>query len=381
MNIKLNYISLFSCAGIGCYGFKLENFECLSTIEINKKRLDIQKYNNKCNKDQYYIDKDITLDFTLNLLDNNLKNKKLDVLIATPPCQGMSEMNKNKKDSDIKRNSLVVKSIEIINKYLPKIFIFENVKTFLKTNCIDIDNNLKSIKQAINYNLNKNYNIEFKIINFKEYGSNSSRNRTLVIGIRKDININPLDLYPKKQKIKTIKECIGNLSSLKKGEIDNNDILHFSRKMNDRHYLWMKNTPINKSAFNNTNKNYIPHLIDNNGNRKEMNNGVKGKFTRLNWNKTMECIHTRNDSPNSQYTIHPKDTRVFSIRELMILQGINKNFKWCNQSYKELNNLSLENKQKWLKKNERLIRIVIGESVPTIIFQQIAKNIKEKLND
>ena len=224
-------------------------------------------------------------------------------------------------------------------------------------------------------------NIEFKIINFKEYGSNSSRNRTLVIGIRKDININPLDLYPKKQKIKTIKECIGNLSSLKKGEIDNNDILHFSRKMNDRHYLWMKNTPINKSAFNNTNKNYIPHLIDNNGNRKEMNNGVKGKFTRLNWNKTMECIHTRNDSPNSQYTIHPKDTRVFSIRELMILQGINKNFKWCNQSYKELNNLSLENKQKWLKKNERLIRIVIGESVPTIIFQQIAKNIKEKLND
>ena len=38
--IKQNptYISLFSGAGIGCYGFKLENFNCISTVEILEKR-------------------------------------------------------------------------------------------------------------------------------------------------------------------------------------------------------------------------------------------------------------------------------------------------------------------------------------------------------
>ena len=42
------YISLFSGAGIGCYGFKKEGFDCVSTVEILEKRLKFQKYNNKC---------------------------------------------------------------------------------------------------------------------------------------------------------------------------------------------------------------------------------------------------------------------------------------------------------------------------------------------
>ena len=36
------YISLFSSAGIGCYGFKMEGFECIATNEIIERRLGIQ---------------------------------------------------------------------------------------------------------------------------------------------------------------------------------------------------------------------------------------------------------------------------------------------------------------------------------------------------
>lgn len=39
------YISLFSSAGIGCYGFKLEGFECIATNELITRRLEIQKFN------------------------------------------------------------------------------------------------------------------------------------------------------------------------------------------------------------------------------------------------------------------------------------------------------------------------------------------------
>lgn len=38
------YISLFSSAGIGCYGFKLEGFECIATNELITRRLEIQKF-------------------------------------------------------------------------------------------------------------------------------------------------------------------------------------------------------------------------------------------------------------------------------------------------------------------------------------------------
>ena len=41
----LTYISLFSSAGIGCYGFKSEDFYCVATVEILEKRLNIQAGN------------------------------------------------------------------------------------------------------------------------------------------------------------------------------------------------------------------------------------------------------------------------------------------------------------------------------------------------
>lgn len=36
---KLTYISLFSCAGIGCYGFKQASFDCIATSELIERRL------------------------------------------------------------------------------------------------------------------------------------------------------------------------------------------------------------------------------------------------------------------------------------------------------------------------------------------------------
>lgn len=81
----------------------------------------------------------------------------------------------------------------------------------------------------------------------------------------------------------------------------------------------------------------------------------------------------------SQNTVHPVDDRAFSIHELLLLMNIPNNFKWSEISEEELNNLPLEEKQQFLKENEANIRECIGEAVPTIIMQKIAKNIKEVL--
>jgi len=36
---NLTYVSLFSSAGVGCYGFKQENFERITTCELLDKRI------------------------------------------------------------------------------------------------------------------------------------------------------------------------------------------------------------------------------------------------------------------------------------------------------------------------------------------------------
>ncbi|WFQ90683.1 type II restriction modification system adenine/cytosine DNA methyltransferase subunit [Mycoplasma feriruminatoris] len=68
INNKPTYISLFSSAGVGCYGFKLEDFECIATNELLEKRLNIQKLNNKCKYNSGYIKGDITLKETKDLI-------------------------------------------------------------------------------------------------------------------------------------------------------------------------------------------------------------------------------------------------------------------------------------------------------------------------
>ena len=95
-------------------------------------------------------------------------------------------------------------SLLITKKILPKFFVFENVLSFLKTLCEDSDGQLISIEKALYKNLLSSYFISSQVINLKNYGSNSSRTRTLIIGARRDLDINPTDLFPDKNKAKTI---------------------------------------------------------------------------------------------------------------------------------------------------------------------------------
>ena len=383
----MTYISLFSSAGVGCYGFKLTGFECIATNEILTKRLKIQSFNNKCRYKTGYIYGDITnsqvkkkLFNEIDLWKEKYKIKNPDVITATPPCQGMSVAN-HKKNNEKSRNSLVVESIKITKEVLPGFFIFENVRAFLNTICTDIDGTDKPIGEAIKLNLGGNYNILSKIINFKEYGSNSSRTRTLVIGVRKDIqNITPFDIFPKRKKPKTLRQLIDDLPSLTEmGEISK-DIFHSYRVFDKRMLPWIENLKEGQSAFENKDHSRIPHRIING--IKVYNKSKNGdKYARWFWDKEGPCIHTRNDILASQNTVHPSDNRVFSIRELMRMMSIPKRFEWSITKTTELNKLSELEKRTFLKKEELNIRHCLGEAVPTGVFESIASNIKNALNN
>ena len=78
-----------------------------------------------------------------------------------------------------------------------------------------------------------------------------------------------------------------------------------------------------------------------------------------------------------QNTIHPQDDRVFSVRELMRFMSIPQDFQWTDKTLNELNKLNECEKQNFIKQNDINIRQSIGEAVPTVIFNQIAKNIKK----
>ena len=381
----LNYISLFSSAGVGCYGFNQENFKCIATCEIDPKRIEIQKNNQICQNPEQYITGDIQETQIQDRIFNNVrvykeKNniKDLTLLIATPPCQGISVAN-HKKKNELNRNSLIVESFKITKKIKPKFFIYENVQSFLKTLCTDIDGELIQIQDAMNKNLLQDYFISSKVVNLKNYGSNSSRTRTIVIGVRRDQKINPERLFPEITKPKIIKELIKKFEKLDKfGEISK-DIYHSFRPYDKKMLPWIEKLKEGESAFDNKDNFRKPHqIIDNKIIINKKKNGDKYKRNYL--NQVAPCIHTRNDILASQNTIHPKENRVFSIRELMQFMSIPNDFKWSDIKEETLNSLTLEDKKKFLKKNELNIRRCIGEAVPTKVFNNIAKKIKDLSN-
>lgn len=382
---KPTYISLFSCAGIGCYGFLDAGFECIATNELIERRINVQKCNHKCKYESGYICADITKQETKDALYEQIALwkkkegvKRVDVLIATPPCQGMSVANHKKSDTEIVRNSLVVESISIIKEIQPRFFIFENVPAFMKTVCTDVDGVDKPIAQAIEQNLGPDYSYTSKVINFKNFGASSSRQRTLVIGVANDYadEVSPYELFPDMVKEKTLREVIGHLRALKTfGEIDANDIYHAFRVYPEHMRSWIANIGEGESAFDNKDDINKPHqIIDGKLVINQQKNG--DKYRRQIWDKVGPCIHTRNDQLASQNTVHPSDDRVFSIRELMMMMTVPSSFKWVTEDECELNKLSDEQKLVFLKKHEINIRQSLGEAVPTAIFNAIAKKIK-----
>ena len=95
---------------------------------------------------------------------------------------------------------------------MPKFFIYENVQSFLDTYCADTNGELVPIKIALNNNLLGDYFISSKVINLKNYGSNSSRTRTIVIGTRRDQKINPEELFPSFKKTKNVRQLLKNFN-------------------------------------------------------------------------------------------------------------------------------------------------------------------------
>jgi len=383
------YISLFSSAGVGCYGFKMEGFECIATNEWIERRLNIQKANKKCKYESGYICGDITKSETKDKLYTEIdlwrkkeNVKRVDVLIATPPCQGMSVANHKKSDTEIVRNSLVVESIKIIQKVKPRFFIFENVPAFMKTVCTDVDGIDKPIADAIENNLGKDYSYTSRVINFKNHGACSSRSRTVVIGVSNDYadEVSPFELYPDLKAERTLREVIGSMRPLREmGEIDANDIYHAFRSYPEHMRAWISDLAEGQSAFENEEDRKKPHQIVNG--KIVINQQKNGdKYRRQFWDKVGPCVHTRNDQLASQNTIHPGDDRVFSIRELMMMMAVPESFMWSEYDLDTLNALTVEEKRAYLKKEEIKIRQSLGEAVPTIIFKEIARKIKHVLS-
>ena len=355
----LKGLSMFANVGIAETYFHEEGIDIVVANELLPDRA---KFYEHLHPNTKMICGDITDKAIFDKVLNESLKEKVDFIMATPPCQGMS-LN-GKKDPNDKRNYLIIYAVEMIKEIKPKYVLLEIVPQLLKTNLV-INKKKKLIPEYIHNELDKDYNIKFKVLNTMNFGVPQSRSRCFTIMVRKDVK-NDWDFPAPEDKIITLREAIGDLPSVEPliredgntAKIDFSNY-HYPPVHSRKHVEMMKHTPTGKSAFEN--EYYYP--------KKDNGERIKGgayAYMRMSWDKPAPTITQNNGVISSFTNVHPgrllkdgtySDPRVLTIKELLIVTSLP--LDWSIPSWA----------------SEQLVRKVIGEAIPPLITKKIVANI------
>lgn len=353
MKKRLTGLSLFASAGIGETYFKEVGIDIKVANELLEKRADLYR---AINPETTVVCGDITKDEVFSKILASCP-KKVDFILASPPCQGMSVAGKNRCQKTMEadeRNYLITYVVKAIKATNPDYILVENVPALLKLE-LQYAGKYRTVLDILQYEFGDQYEIDSMVVDSADYGVPQTRLRAIIKMNRKGKKWSwPL----KKDKI-TVRDAIGHLPSLEAGE--RSEIKwHFARKHSKDNILWMKHTPTGKSAF--SNPVYYPQKKD--GTRVK---GYESSYRRIRWDAPAPTITIRNDCIASQRNVHPgrllpdgtySDARVLTPLELMLLNSLPADWNIPDDT------------------PELLIRQCIGESIPPLMLKEIVRGIE-----
>lgn len=352
---RIKAVSLFSSAGIGELLLKNTNVDVIAANELLPKRAECYSH--------FYPETDmhcgdITLDETQDYMVEAAKKGGAKMLIATPPCQGLSTLGKNKKQIHYekdKRNYLILSALSIIDRCDFDYVLIENVPRFLEM-YFPYENDYFRLEEILNKKYADRYIIEVRVLNAKDYGICQSRPRAIIKMYKPDKKWS----WPTTEAGIPLRDVIGDLPSLESGEASEIP-WHFAKKHNNRAVLALKHTPTGKSAI--ANEVYYP--------KKEDGTRIKGfhnTFKRMVWDQPCPTRTTFSGSMSSHNNVHPgrllpdgtySDARVLTLLETFIVSSIPNDVDFPKSS------------------TDTFIRTVIGESIPPKLMMKVIEKIGE----
>lgn len=416
-----NAISLFCSSGIGDLGLRANGITTVIANELLPDRMELF-HNNfpeaKCFQGDIWELKDKIIQYY-----NDNYDEPPFMILATPPCQGMSSNGMGKMLSDYRkglrpkmdpRNRLIIPAMEIIKSLQPEWVILENVALMSNTLILDEEDNLVNIIDYIKKQLQENYVGKPEVVDVADYGVPQHRRRLITVLTR---NHAGKEYYKKHNKLipdythssddtfftkhwVTLREAIGDLPELRaeKGKNkDKNNPLHKVPLLDEKKLFWLDNTPEGATAFNNQcinpkcmyqgnkthgashdedgiNKSHTdtplycekcgallprPWVEDKKTGEKRLMKGFVSAYKRMSWDEPASTLTQNFQYACSDNKIHPSQTRVLSLYEGLVIQTI------ADYDY------SFKINGKLVK--DGIIRDTIGESIPPKVTDMICK--------
>lgn len=380
-NKKMKILSLFANIGVAEAYLKDIGFDVVLANELIERRAILYS---KIYPETHMICGDITSKSIFREIVDDANYYGIDIVMATPPCQGMSTVGQQLED-DV-RNRLVCQVIEVVKAVNPKYVLIENVPAFLSTE-IQVADERILIPELLDNELGEKYIIKKEIIDTKFYGVPQTRERAIVLMTRKDQK--KLWTLPQKDdSLVTMYDAIGYLPKLDPfiTDVDEKELLeilpHYYERAKiaegiskwhtpphhiKRQVVVMQHTPSGQTAFDN--KVYFPVKEDGSPVK-----GFRNTYKRQNWDTPAYTVTMDNRKISSQNNVHPgrkegvdingdviySDARALTLFELMKIMSIPDNWPVPKNT------------------SEAFLRRIIGEGIPPLFVKKVFENLKEE---
>ena len=410
--LPLTAVSLFSGAGLSDLGYETAGFRFVVQVEVDPKRAAI-------GADNFPRSTWLTRDVCGSADEvaaayRGAESRRLDLLVATPPCQGMSSSNPSRGKRRSPRanqleakNRLMLEVIDIAKKLKPRVIVAENVRPVLTLN-VEHDGSNGTVIDHIRDQLS-DYEIFPGVVNVADYGIPQVRKRALVIAIYKD-EPGQGELSSRKETPRpipthsehptdgalpwvSIRQWL-RLMDYEPLDAKSNDAargnhwLHFVPSYGLDRYTQVSQIPPHsgRSAFENdecpscgrqeveVGLAHCPNCggemrnrpyVERDG-RLSLIRGFKSSYRRMNPDRPAYTITTNSSHIGSDFKIHPWENRVLSILECADLQTVPRFYDWSRA-----------------KKDHTLylIRNLVGEAFPPYFTYLHGKVLADILSD
>ena len=406
---NLTAISLFSSGGIGDLAVRAAGFNTLVANEILHDRCEVFKKNFPRT---IMIEGDINdkCDEIVNTTKELLKDRELDFVLATPPCQGMSSNGMGKLLNGIRtgkkskwdaRNQLIIPTMNIIAQLHPLHVCFENVPSMERTLIPLEDGRIINIIEYIQERLGSEYIGRCEVVEFADYGVPEKRQRLITLFSRhpnciafftnRGSYIPPTTHSAKAENGKlryiSVNEIIAGFPPLdaKNSKSATSEIpFHRVPILDSNKYFWVSNTPPGCGAFDNQcvrcgyQKNPTHGTVKINGiNRQKQDtpirclkcgellprpwvykdgeyrlmSGFTSAYKRMNGNAPASALTCNLSYACSDHKLHPTQNRVLSLYESFHIHTITGfEYIWARNDGKKI--------------SDATVRDIIGESIP-----------------
>lgn len=288
-----------------------------------------------------------------------IDDQDVDLIIGGPPCQAYSIAGRKKLEGkDDYRNYLFESFIKVVEAFKPKLFVFENVPGIFsaKVNEEPVLNRIYDAFNQCGYEILQPDQLKNAVYLASDFNVPQSRNRIIIIGVRKDLNWKLADIYAEIDKRKTtnqptVRDAIGYLpkiypldQEIPKGKLkiaytthDDPNVTQHEARYQNRSDIEIFREWVGK------NLNQLPTKA-----KIDYYNKTKGKSTNctkyrsLEWDKPSPTIVAHLHKDGLMF-IHPdaEQARTITIREAACLQSFPKDYEFVGSTpycYKMIGN-------------------------------------------